>query len=218
VVNNIESVYDHYVKLLEEVVEVIFEEPEEVRGADEKEKEQKKISAFKKISKKIKEGLKQKRRQSHRFYIETKFSADIAKVSNDEILTLVKTQLLSFHNMHDLCLFLLRGEVRMRIYSFLSHIKNQNYWDGEEHTDAEWFIGHLSRELLLVQIAIKPVLSAKKLGFVWENAVDIIVEMLITGLGEIKELSMSKHGLATYMKNVKVLQSELVQVEIVRFR
>ena len=104
----------------------------------------------------------------------------------------------------------------MRIYSFLSNIKNKNYWDGEEHTDAEWFIGHLSRELLLVQLAIKPVLSAKKLSFVWENSVEIITEMLITGLREIKDLSMSKQGLATFIKNVKVLQAELLQIEIVK--
>ena len=40
--------------------------------------------------------------------------------------------------------------------------------------------------------------------------------MLITGLREIKDLSMSKQGLATFIKNVKVLQAELLQIEIVK--
>ena len=103
---------------------------------------------------------------ANKFYIETRYSIEFQKVSDEEIINMLKTQILEFHDIHDTCLFLLKGEIRMRIYSFLSNIKNKNYWDGEEHTDAEWFIGHLSRELLLVQLAIKPVLSAKKLSFV----------------------------------------------------
>lgn len=217
VVENVESIYESLLLMIEDLIDMIFEEPEDFKHSSEIDREPKKRSAFRNFTNKIKEGLKKQRRLSHKFFIETRFSSDSIKVSDEEITTLLKNQLVHFHYIHDVCLFLLRGEIRMRIYSFLSNIKGQNYWDGEEHTDAEWFIGHLSRELILVQLAIKPVLKTSKIGFVWENAVDILVEMLITGLGEIKEKRMSKHGLATYVKNVKVLQAELVQIEIVKF-
>ena len=204
-------------RLLGDIVEMVFEDPEEAKIQDEKlEKVMQKNSAFRKFTSKLKQGLK-KRRFSHKFFIETRISSEQVKASDEEITTILKNLLVSFHRIHDSCLFLLRGEIRMRIYSFLSHIKGQNYWDGEEHSDAEWFIGHLSREMVLLQLAIKHVMPSAKLMFVWENALEIMAEMLITGLGEIKDQSMSKHGLATYVKNVKVLQSELLQIEVVNF-
>lgn len=217
-INNLESVYESLLKVLDDVLGLIFEESEENKVQDEKiAKVLKKNSALRKLTTKLKDGLKRNRRISHKFYLESRLSAEQIKLSDEEISNTLKEHLISFHRFHDLSLFLLRGEIRMRIYSFLSHIKGRNYWDGEEHTDAEWFIGHLSREMVLVQLAIKHVMPSKKLLFVWENALNIMTEMLITGIGEIKDLSMSKQGLATYIKNVKVLQTELLQIEIVRF-
>lgn len=205
--------------LIEEILDILFEESEEKKPKDPKELDkvpgQKKQSALSKLTNKIKVGLKKQRRISQRFFIETGSTNENQRASEFEIIFALKSHLVQLHQIHDVCLFLLRGEIRMRIYSFLSNIKNQNYWDGEEHTDAEWFIGHLSRELLVVQLAIKSILPIGKLCFVWENALEIIIEMLISGIGEIKDLSMSKQGLAMYIKNVKLLQAELIQIEIV---
>jgi hypothetical protein len=213
----VQSVYQNLLVLLDDVIESLFEDTDEIKRYNTEGKINgspvKKRSTFKNFASKIKKGLKKKKSQD--FFIKTRFSSDILHSTGEEIMNSLKSQLVQFHQIHDTCLFLLRGEIRMRIYSFLSNIKNQNYWDGEEHADAEWFIGHLSRELLLFQLAVKSFLSIPKLSFIWESALDIIVEMLITGLREIKDLSMSKQGLATYIKNVKVLQAEIVQIEIV---
>ena len=218
--------YNSLLPLIEEVIEILFEDSDEPKRKSSEDKisdktpereNAKKVSAFAKITNKIKIGLKKQKRISQRFFIETSFSTEVQEISKLEIILILKAHLIQLHQIHDICLFLLRGEIRMRIYSFLSNIKNQNYWDGEEHTDSEWFIGHLSRELLVVQLAIKSVLPPNKLNFVWEHALDIIIEMLIIGIGEIKDLSMSKLGLAMYIKNVKLLQAELLQIEIVWF-
>ena len=215
-INNLESVYNSLLKILDDIFELIFEENEDNKVQDEKlAKVLKKNSTFRKFTSKLKDGLKRNRRLSHKFYLESRLSAEQIKLSDEEITNSLRDHLVSIHRIHDLSIFLLRGEIRMRIYSFLSHIKGQNYWDGEEHSDAEWFIGHLSREMVLVHLAIKHVMPSKKLLFVWENAVSIMTEMLITGIGEIKDLSMSKQGLATYVKNVRVLQTELLQIEVV---
>ncbi|CAG9325172.1 SEC8 [Blepharisma stoltei] len=222
---NIKTTYDNLLVCLSSLLEHIFEintdenmtpRRSSIRSdislQDSSEKKKGKFSTF---TSKLRDGLGIKKKKKEKGpTTEAVFRiAELDKTMEDTKLKL-RHQLLKLHEQHDMSLFILRGEIKMRIFYFLFHLKDANYWRDEEIPDAEWFIGQLSRELLLVHLAVRPILNAQQLKFIWENVFNILAEMLIFGLSKIKDQQLSKQGLAIYIKNIKVLQSELNQIEI----
>ena len=136
------------------------------------------------------------------------------ETQSESIYSVLNHNLLKLLELHDKSVFLLKGEIRMRIFYFLYNLKGNNYWREEPNVEAEWFIKQLCKELVSVHLAIKPVLKPEQLEYVWEGAFEIIQQMMIEGLKHINDMVFSKQGLAIFQKNLKVLQSELSLLEI----
>lgn len=221
---NIKHTYDNLLSCLDDLLVNIFNSNSEENATTRRsslrndifQDQDKKKGKFSSFTNKLRDGLgMHKKREKSAPTTDAVFRiAELEKTQEDIRLTL-RFHLLKLHEQHDMALFILRGEIKMRIFYFLFQLKDANYWRDEEIPDAEWFIGQLSRELLLVHLAIRPILLEAQLKFIWEGAFNILSEMLITGLGKIKDQQLSKQGLAVYIKNIKVLQGELSQIEIV---
>jgi hypothetical protein len=135
----------------------------------------------------------------------------------DTLVAKVKAQACTLRDLHDTCLLLLRGDVRTRCVSFLARIKGNDYWRETELSDAESFIGQLSKELQTYHMAIKHILQQAQQEYIWAGVPALMAELLINNLSAIKGNAITKQGVRVYALNVKVLQTELAQVEIPGF-
>ena len=135
----------------------------------------------------------------------------------DILVAKVRGQAVTLRELHDTSLLLLRGEVRTRCISFLSHIRGNDYWRETELKDAEPFIGQLSKELQTFHLAVKQIMPQAEQEYIWSGVPALVADLLISGLGAIKGNAITKQGVRVYALNVKVLQSELAQAEIPGF-
>ena len=140
-----------------------------------------------------------------------------ASTLQDSVSTIRKIieQCQDIQSLHDKTVLLIHGEMRMRVFHFLHYIKDNNYWREDELMDSEWFIGQLSRELMQAYLSMKNILDDKKLYYIWHDVFDLINDMFITGVGIVKGAAFSRQGLAVYTKNIRVLQNELSQFDLV---
>lgn len=144
-------------------------------------------------------------------------SSNELKYPVDVLVMKTKMQATAIRELHDRSLLLLRGDVRTRCVSFLGHIKGNEYWRETELSDAEGFIGQLSKELQTYHMAVKHILTQKQQEYVWAGVPALMAELLINNISGIKGNAITKQGVRVYALNVKVLQTELAQAEIPGF-
>lgn len=160
-INNIQVLYSKLHETINEMTDLIQEDENESSGEEQQESpidvehispEQKphKRGAFTKFTDKLKTKLFKKQNKESTIDFNTlmetprQISTDLTL---DRILAALNIQLLVLTNIYDKAIMTLRGEIRMRCYSFLYQIGITDYWREKTSKESEWFVNDLIKEL-----------------------------------------------------------------------
>mmetsp|Transcript_27412 Transcript_27412/g.49353 ORF Transcript_27412/g.49353 Transcript_27412/m.49353 type:complete len:835 (+) Transcript_27412:2804-5308(+) len=161
-------------------------------------KAQTKMQKFKRL---LKEKLSKKKRP-------------VEQVQSPETSIRVNDLQMSLENLRDMCLMLIRGEIRFMCIRHFKLVKGVDLWRDSGDVGGESLFSNLTRDLISTQMGLKSVMSKKLLHYVFEGIAELLAELVINSLAFIRSRRANKEGLRIFNKNLRSLQADLDQLDL----
>ncbi|TPX72632.1 hypothetical protein SpCBS45565_g00189 [Spizellomyces sp. 'palustris'] len=119
--------------------------------------------------------------------------------------------------LSDLCLFVLRVELRCHSMYYLDlAMREGSYYLEDDSLEPDPYIGLLNLDLSTIEEAISAVLHPRRTRFIFDGLAYLIAHTLCSNLRYIRRVN--RHGVSKLVRNVQSLQQNLTNVTSVNFR
>ncbi|KAI8915401.1 Sec8 exocyst complex component-specific domain-containing protein [Powellomyces hirtus] len=128
-----------------------------------------------------------------------------------------KSILSSFQRLSELCLGVLRVEVRCHSMYFLDlAMREGTYYLDDESQEPDPYIGLLNTDLSTVEEAMSAVLHPERTRFIFDGLACLISQVLCANIKHLKRTN--SHGVGKLVRNVQSLQQNLTNISSVHFK
>ncbi|KAI8818997.1 Sec8 exocyst complex component-specific domain-containing protein [Fimicolochytrium jonesii] len=130
----------------------------------------------------------------------------------EEMVERFKALLTNFRRLSDLCLFVLRVELRCHSMFFLDLAMREGTYDLDDDTqDPDPYIGILNTDLSTLEEVLSGVMGPKRTRFIFSGLPHLISATLTAALPHIKKPTVP-HGTRKLVRNVCALQQNLTNI------
>lgn len=126
----------------------------------------------------------------------------------------VKDLQANLEELRDMCLLLVRGEVRFMCIRHFKAVRGVDLWRDSGEVGGESLFSNLTRDLMGTRMTLKGIMSNKLLDYVFEGITEVIAELVLNSLGFIRARRANKEGIRVFNKNLRSLQADLCQLEL----